>query len=97
MRMGINAKNSEALARAHTLQMENRERMRLSGVNDVSGFDENVILLSTDMGELAVRGEALHIDKIDLDAGVLELRGRINELCYEERAERGSLFARLFG
>ena len=95
--MAGNPKGSEALARAHTLQLENRERMRLSGVNDVSGFDENVVLLSTDMGELAVRGEALHIDRIDLDAGVLELRGRINELCYEERADRHSLFTRLFG
>ena len=95
--MAFNEKGGEVLARAHALQMENRERMHLSGVNDVSGFDENVILLSTDMGELSIRGEALHIDKIDLDAGILEVRGRINELSYEERSERGSLFSRLFG
>lgn len=85
------------LARAHILQLDNREKMRLSGVSDVSGFDENGISLTTDMGELLIRGEELHIDKIDLDAGLLELRGRINELCYEERSPQSSLWTRLFG
>ncbi len=95
--MARNDSAASVPARAHVLQMDNRERMRLSGVSDVSGFDENTILLSTDMGELSVRGEALHIDKIDLDAGVLELRGRIDELSYEERTAHSSLFTRLFG
>lgn len=89
--------NPELPARAHSLQMENRERLRLSGVSDVGGFDENVVLLSTDLGELAIRGEALHIDKIDLDAGLLELRGRISELSYEEHAAPSSFWGRLFG
>ena len=95
--MSMNGKGEEALARPHSLQMENREKLRLTGVSDVSGFDENLIVLSTDMGELSIRGEALHSDKIDLDAGLLELRGRICELCYEETAAASSLWKRLFG
>ena len=95
--MGMNGKGTEALARPHALQMENREKLRLTGVSDVSGFDEALIVLTTDMGELSIRGEALHIDKIDLDAGLLELRGRICELCYEETAPASSLWKRLFG
>ena len=73
----LGERSGEALARAHTLEMENREKMRLTGVSDVSGFDENVVVLMTDMGELSIRGEALHIDRIDLEAGILELRGRV--------------------
>lgn len=95
--MSMKGTGTEALARPHALQMENREKLRLTGVSDVSGFDENLIVLTTDMGELSIRGEALHIDKIDLDAGLLELRGRICELCYEERMGGGSLWGRLFG
>ena len=95
--MNINGKGGEALTRPHALQMENREKLRLSGVSDVSGFDENLIVLSTDMGELSIRGEALHIEKIDLDAGLLELRGRIGELCYEETAAASTLWKRIFG
>ena len=93
----LGERNGEALARTHALQMENREKLRLTGVSDVSGFDENVIVLVTDMGELTIRGEALHIDRIDLEAGILELRGRVNELSYEERSGGGLLWSRLFG
>lgn len=97
MAVDKNGRGTEALARAHALQMENREKLRLTGVSDVSGFDENLIVLSTDMGELTIRGEELHIEKIDLDAGLLELRGRICELCYEERAAASGLWKKLFG
>ena len=93
----MNGRNPEALARPHALQMENREKLRLTGVSDVSGFDENLIVLTTDMGELSIRGEGLHIEKIDLDAGLLALRGRICELCYEERTGASPLWKRLFG
>ena len=95
--MSNNRAGAELPARAHALQMENRERLHLTCVSDVSGFDENLIVLSTDMGELSIRGEELHIEKIDLDAGVLELRGKICELCYEERAAGSTLWRRLFG
>ena len=95
--MAIEEKKNAALARPHVLQMDNREKLRISGVSDVSGFDESSVVLATDMGELEILGEGLHIDRIDLEAGVLELRGRINELCYEERTAQGSLWTRLFG
>lgn len=84
-------------AKAHTLHMENREKLSLAGVEDVSGFDENLILLETSLGALTVRGEQLHIERIDLDAGQLELRGKIRELSYDESAHSASLWARLFG
>ena len=84
-------------AAAHVLHMENREKLTLAGVEDVSGFDENLILLETSLGALHVRGEQLHIERIDLEAGQLELRGRIRELSYDEPARSASLWARLFG
>ena len=95
--MSLNEKSAALPARQHALGMENREKLRLTGVSDVSGFDENLIVLLTDMGELSIRGEALHIEKIDLDAGVLELRGRICELSYEESAAGASLWRRIIG
>ena len=83
--------------REHSLTIGGRERMSLSGVEDVSGFDESLVVLMTSLGELTVRGEGLHIEKIDLDAGQLELRGKICELGYDEPARGGSLLSRLFG
>ena len=43
--------------RSHTLSMENRDKLSLTGVEDVSGFDESLVVLTTSMGELTVRGE----------------------------------------
>ena len=87
----------KAAARVHSLSMENREKLSLGGVEDVSGFDENLIVLTTSQGQLSIRGEGLHIDRIDLDAGQLEVRGHVQELSYDERARSGALWGRLFG
>ena len=81
----------------HCLSMESREKLSVSGVDDVSGFDENLIVLTTGQGDLTIRGQWLHIDRIDLDAGQLEVRGHIQELSYDEPARSGSLWSRLFG
>lgn len=81
----------------HSLNMLNREKLSLTGVSDVSGFDENVIVLVTSFGPLTVRGEGLHIDRIDLNAGQLEVRGNVSDLSYEEPAHEGGFWSRLFG
>ncbi len=80
----------------HGLRLEGRERMAGTGVRDVSGFDESTILLQTDLGELCIRGEQLHIDRIDLESGNVEVRGKLRELSYDEQA-RGGFLSRLFG
>lgn len=83
-------------AARHAVRMENREKLLIEGVRDVAGFDENMVVLSTGLGDLNVRGEGLHIEKIDLEAGRLELRGKLSELSYDEPAT-GGWWSRLFG
>lgn len=84
-------------AKAHNVSMEGRAKLSVSGVEDVSGFDENLIVLSTALGDLNIRGRELHIEKIDLEQGQLEVRGSIQELSYEETVKAGSIWTRLFG
>ena len=84
-------------AKSHSLNMENREKLSLSGVEDVSGFDENLVILQTSMGSLTIRGESLHISRIDLESACLELSGKIQELSYDEHSPSPSLWSRLFG
>ena len=81
----------------HAVRMENREKLLIEGVQDVAGFDENMVVLSTALGDLNVRGEGLHIEKIDLEAGRLELHGKLVELSYDEPAAGGGWWSRLFG
>lgn len=83
---------------AHRLQLEGREKLTVSGVEDVERFDESCIVLTTCAGTLVVSGQGLHIGKLSLDGGELHVDGRIDELAYEDApAQRGSFFSHLFG
>ena len=88
---------NRAPAKLHSLQLEGRKKLTLSGVEDVTGFDENLIVLTTVQGELSIRGQELHIERIDLESGALEVRGLVQELSYEEPSRTGGLWSRLFG
>ena len=81
----------------HSLSLEGRSKMSISGVEDVSGFDENTVILTTSQGELCIRGDSLHIDRIDLDAGQVLINGLVQELKYDEAAPARSIWSRLFG
>ena len=83
---------------SHQLTLEGRERLTVSGVEDVERFDESAIVMSTTAGTLVVTGENLHIGKLSLDGGELHVDGQIDSLSYEEQsAGRGGLLGRLFG
>ena len=83
--------------RAHTLHVDNRELMSVTGVKDVMSFNEEEVLLLTENGELCVEGEGLHITKLSLEEGHVVVEGDICSIAYEEpRRERGSLLSRMF-
>ena len=89
--------NSMAQA-AHRLELAGRDRLTVSGVEDVERFDETGIVMSTSEGLLVIAGENLHIGKLSLDGGELHVDGRIDSISYEEGGqERGGFFRRLFG
>ena len=82
----------------HQLQLDGREKLMVSGVEDVERFDENAIVMSTCVGTLVITGENLHIGKLSLEGGELKVEGRIDSLEYEEDAPvSGGFFSRLFG
>ena len=80
----------------HNLILEGRERLSVSGVSDVSGYDESMISLSTARGDLTIKGEDMHIERLSLDTGELNVRGKISELVYEEPAVATGFWSRLF-
>ena len=83
---------------AHRLELAGRERLTVSGVEDVVRFDETGIVMSTSAGTLVVTGEGLHIGKRSLDGGELHVDGRIDSVTYEDDGvSAGGVFRRLFG
>lgn len=82
----------------HRVELEGRDKLTVSGVEDVERFDEGCIVMSTCEGTLIVTGQGLHIGKLSLDGGELHVDGRIEALTYEEQqAPRGSWLTRLLG
>ena len=82
----------------HRLELEGRERLLVSGVEEVERFDEEEIVMNTTAGTLVVGGTGLHIGKLNLDGGELHVDGAT--LLYEDRMPKGTqggLFRRFFG
>jgi sporulation protein YabP len=88
----------ENISPEHRLILEQRERLVISGVEEVARFDEETIVLTTSLGELEIQGEGLHIEKLSLEGGELHVDGSISALIYETspRNEPG-LLRRLLG
>lgn len=82
--------------KAHSIILEGRAKMEVSGVEEVESFDENEIVMQTVQGNLRVQGSDLHVDKLDLVSGELTVTGLVTALDYAEVAPSGSLWARLF-
>lgn len=90
--------DSDFTAAPHRLTLEGREKLVVSGVEEVERFDENEIVMNTSEGALVVTGENLHIGKLSLDGGELHVDGRVEALSYEDAGSaRGGLLSRLLG
>lgn len=77
--------------------LEGRRKMLVSGVENVESFDENMIVLYTTEGVLVIHGEELHIEKLNLDGGELNVEGHVDSLSYEDdEAPKGGLLSRFF-
>ena len=84
-------------ARPHMLTLEGRTHARLSGVMAVCCFNDQEIVLETSEGEIALLGEQLHIEQLNLEDGQLDVTGEISGIEYngpvKEKEKRG-LFSR---
>lgn len=83
----------------HNVTMEGREKMSISGVEDVASFSDEMVVLATNMGTLTVKGNDLRINKLNVESGELLVEGTIN-LCEYTDTEVGhksvGLFSKLF-
>ncbi len=81
----------------HNLILEDRRSLTVSGVADVDSFDEQTVIIFTDMGELTVKGLDLHINKLSVDTGELTMEGKIVSLSYQdEQPHTAGFFGKLF-
>lgn len=77
----------------HSVIIESRKNLNISGVKDVISFDDETIQLNTAMGRITVKGEELKIIGFNTSTGELSVQGRINAVVYisDERMRDGFL------
>lgn len=66
------------------LVLENREKLSISGVLDVLSFDDQVVIVETELGLLTIKGENLRINKLSIDTSEVIVEGEIHNLSYSE-------------
>lgn len=83
----------------HNVMIESREKLCITGVRDVVSFDESTIILSTELGGLVLKGTNLHISKLSVEDGNLNVEGYIAALNYTDKNDKqksGSFFSSIF-
>ena len=81
------------------LVLENRNKLNVSGVKDVLSFDDELVVMETELGLLTVKGDNLKINKLSIDTGDVIVEGEIENLGYSDpskKAQDAGLFAKIF-
>ena len=82
------------------LILENRKKLSISGVNDVLSFDDQVVMIETELGLLTVKGENIRINKLSIDTSEVIVEGEISFLSYsdkeQEKQKSGGFISKIF-
>lgn len=82
----------------HSIIIEERKSLIVTGVTDIERFDEEEVVVSTPLGQLSIKGQGLHLNKIDVEDGELSVEGELDSVTYADVQDsgKGSFWARLF-
>ena len=87
-------------AMPHRLALADRQTMTVTGVRDVLSFDVSEVLLETALGMLTIRGSQLHVQRLSLEKGEVDVTGKVDSLTYSDagtyRRPGESMLGRLF-
>ncbi|MBM7588196.1 sporulation protein YabP [Bacillus pakistanensis] len=83
----------------HDIMMRGRKLLDISGVKQVESFDNEEFLLETVMGFLSIRGQNLQMKNLDVDKGIVSIKGKVFDMVYldEQSGEKAKgFFSKLF-
>lgn len=84
----------------HSITLNERKNIVVSGVKKIESFDENEFLMETSMGYLYIKGENLEIIKLDTFQGTVSIKGKFTTLNYvdntKKKEKEESVFLKLF-
>ena len=97
--MTIDERKTINTAVVQNLILENRGKLSISGVLDVLSFDDQVIIVETELGLLTIKGENLRITKLSIDTSEVIVEGNIAYLAYSNKEiekNKGSIISKIF-
>lgn len=80
----------------HTLNLESRKILNLTGVTEVLSSDDKLVFLNTTDGRLKISGTSLSIGKLNVETGELSLCGTVNLFEYKDIKQKGDFFSSMF-
>ena len=80
----------------HSLTIDGREKLTATGIKRVDFFSDELITAQTDLGQLNIKGEALHIETLNSETGDMLVSGNVSAVSYTESNPAMSFFGRLF-
>ena len=80
----------------HSLTLDARKKLTMTGVTEVVSFDDGMVVLRTELGMLTVQGTGLRLKTLSTDGGQMAVTGEVSSLSYEEPRDGGWL-RRIFG
>ena len=93
-------KNMNSMNVIQNLVLENREKLSISGVLDVLSFDDQIVIVETELGLLTVKGDELRINKLSIDTSEVVVEGDIYSMNYSEKEldkkNSGGLLGKIF-
>lgn len=97
--MTVDERKSMNTGVIQNLILENRGKLSISGVNDVLSFDDQVVMVETELGLLTIKGENLRINKLSIDTSEVIVEGDISYLAYSDKElekNKGNLISKIF-
>ena len=85
--------------RKSSLSLEDRKKLTLSGVLEVVNFDDEKISLNTILVNLAIKGEGLKMNKLDVQNGDVIIMGYISSMIYsgkDGKKSKESIIKKIF-
>ena len=87
----------ERIKLPHKLTLDERNALTMTGVTEVVSFDENAVVLRTQLGNLVIHGKQLQLKTLSLEGGQVAVDGHIAAMIYEEPRPAGGFMRRLLG
>lgn len=85
------------MSELHSINLSSRNNLKITGIVDVGNFDENIIICKTEDETLCIKGQGLHIDRLDIESGLLDVSGVVHSLVYSAAgSKKESVWEKIF-